>query len=194
MSLSDFRIGGPAPVTEDEVAFEGPLTFKDGEVFVFDQSIAATGWVHLAHGPGGLDVIACGSLPIPPDGYPKGHAGTLLRADRLGLEVDGLLRRVPVTTVVHETPPVATGRMSRPESSLVSATVIRQVAQRHGHPVMMVSNQHSKKVLVRNGNATKPQWHKALDRLTWTGPKPTNEGQRDAMCLGLTYLLEKEDE
>lgn len=190
--LERFAVGPLVP--EEDVAFEGPPTFQTGEVVAFDQSIANTGWIHLRSDAQGLQVLACGSLAVPPEGYPKGHAGTLLRADHLAWLADGILRRLPVTNVVHETPPIATGRMSRPESSLVSAAVIRQVAQRHGHPVTMVSNQHSKKVLVGNGNATKHQWHEVLQRVTLLGSKPTNEGQRDAACLALTYLIEKDPE
>lgn len=195
MSLSDFRISGTAPVLTDEVAFEGEPVFQHGSVIAFDQSIANTGWVYLVSDHKGVTVIGCGSLAVPPAGYPKGHEGTLLRADHLGFLVDDVFRsRMAPEMVVHETPPIATGKMSRPESSLVAAAVIRQVAQRHDYKISMVSNQHSKKVLVGNGNADKKQWHKALDRLPWShlGQKPTNEGQRDALCLGLTYLLEKE--
>lgn len=193
--LTRFRLGdAPEPQFEPPPARE--IVFQHGEVVAFDQSIANTGWVHLVSGQQGVHVRECGSLAVPPDGFPKGHEGTLLRADTLGLMVDDVLRRLPVTTVVHETPPIATGRMARPESSLVSAAIIRQIARRHGHEVVMVSNQHSKKVLVDNGNATKPEWHRALERLPWhhTGSRPTNEGQRDAMCLGLTWLIEKEPE
>lgn len=193
-SLSQFRADDaptPAAPTERE-----PLVFQHGEVIAFDQSIANTGWVYLMSGREGVEVRDCGSLAVPPDGFPKGHEGTLLRADVLASFADAVLRRLPVTTVVHETPPVATGKMARPESSLVSAAVIRQVALRQGHPVVMVSNQHSKKVIARDGNADKKKWHAAMERLPWHhhGKRPTNEGQRDAMCLALTYLIDKEPE
>ena len=197
MDLKQFAVLTPEGVVEKSAPLVKPdVVFQHGEVIAFDQSIANTGYVYLVSGKEGVRVEMCGSLAVPPDGYPKGHEGTLLRADTLAALADRILRRLPVTTVVHETPPVATGRMARPESSLVSATAIRQVARHHGHPVVMVSNQHSKKVLVDNGNATKAEWHQAIERLPWThtGHRPTNEGQRDAMCLALTYLIEKEPE
>lgn len=196
-SLVQFRVDG-TPVESKEVPLDvqGGLIFQVGEVMAFDQSIANTGWVHLTYDRReGLVVRSCGSLALPPDGYPKGHEGTLLRADDLGDLVESLLK-VPVTTVVHETPPVMIGKMARPESSLVSAAVIRQVARRQGHQIVMVSNQHSKKILTGNGNADKKMWHQAIERFDWShrGQWPTNEGQRDAMCLALTFLIEKEPE
>jgi hypothetical protein len=196
MSLSDFRIGAAPLVPEEEVAFEDEPVFQaSGTVVCFDQSIANTGWVYVTSGPEGVLLRDCGSIPILPEGYPRGHEGTLMRGDVLGSKIERILNTIPGDVhVLHETPPIATGKMSRPESSLVAAAVIRQVARRLGLPVSMVANQHSKKVLVGNGNADKKQWHKALDRLPWSshvGAKPTNEGQRDAFCLALTYLLEK---
>lgn len=192
--LSRFRVGGnPGPLSPPPE--KEPVVFKHGTVLAFDQSIANTGWVLLESDKEGIWVRDCGSLAVPPEGYPKGHAGTLLRADHLAV-LAGPVLRIPVTTVVHETPPVATGKMSRPESSLVSAAVIRQAALREGHTVVMVSNQHSKKVIAGNGNADKKAWHAAMEQMPWHhfGTKPTNEGQRDAMCLGLTWLIEKEDD
>lgn len=191
--LERFAVGA---VPEEEVAFEGGVTYQDGEVLAFDQSITATGWVHVSCRRGEAEVVKVGSIKCPPDGYPKGHEGTLLRAEYVGTQMAAILRSVAALTVVHEMPPVATTKMSRPESSLLTALALRIEARRQGHDVVVVSNQHSKKLLVGNGNATKPQWHKALDRLPWThtGYRPTNEGQRDAMCLALTYLIEKESE
>ena len=193
--LQRFRLD---EVPEDAVASEGEPIFQHGSVIAFDQSITATGWVRLDSGADGVIVRAVGSIKCGPEGYPKGHEGTLLRAEYVGQQMAAILRRLPVQTVVHEQPPVATSKMARPESSLLSALALRIEARRQGHSVVVVSNQHSKMVLLGKGqgNATKAQWHTALDRLPWTheGATPTNEGQRDALCLALTYLIDKEPE
>ena len=187
MDLTSFRTdSAPAPAPE---LVEHPV-LGHGEVLAFDQSITATGWIRLISGRGGLHVIEVGSISCPPDGYPKGHAGTLLRAEYVAKEMASILRRVPVLDVVHELPAVG-GRMARPESSLLAALALRIEARRQGHGVHIVQNQHSKKVLVGNGNASKSEWHAGISKFTYSGPKPTNEGQRDAFCLGLTFLLDR---
>jgi hypothetical protein len=56
-------------------------------------------------------------------------------------------------------------------------------------PRVIVANQHSKSVLVGNGNATKKQWHEGLRPYAIHLP---NEATRDAGCLGLTYLIDQE--
>lgn len=192
MSLSDFRADAAPPAAPKTDSPD--LVFNDGTVLSIDQSVTATGWVLLRHDEDGLHCQAKGSVLLPADGYPKGHEGMLLRADVLAEQLDVVMRGIPVTPVVHELPPRTTGaRMSRPESSLMGAVVVRTLARDHGHPVTMVDNRHSKKVLVGNSNVDKPGWHKVLERITWDGERPTNEGQRDAFCLGLTYLIENKE-
>lgn len=195
MSLSDFRVGGEAP-PPSRLVEAMPLTFAKGwTVLCFDQSISATGWVYVESGATGVIVRDCGSIMVPPGDFPKGNAGSLLRTDVMATAVDDVLRRCPTPMVLHEVPPVSNAKMSRPEASLMAAVAIRQVARRAGCTIEMVDNRHSKKVLTGNGNADKKQWHAALSAQPWrhAGPPVSNEGQRDALALALTWLAEAED-
>jgi len=192
--LGQFRIDGeskPArqPWTPPEIG-----AFADGVlVLAVDQSLSALGWVLMRRWEDRFLVIDKGSVRTKPEDYPQGHEGTLQRGVQVYYDFDrqvGAMEAYGVPVLVHETPPVG-GRMSRPESSLVSATAIRLWAWHRKWPVTMVANQHSKKVLVNNANATKTEWHQALKRYWFDGTMPTNEGERDALCLALTYLYDR---
>lgn len=176
--------------------------FARGSVLAVDQSLAALGWVWLVHYINGLEVLDKGSVRTKPEDFPKSHEGTLQRAlvvhQQWGDQVYTAMDRYPVwgdnTVFVHETPPVGS-RMARPESSLLSALAVRLALQGLDLPAaIMVSNQHSKAVLVGNANAEKKTWHTALDRYSFAGAMPSNEGERDALCLALTYLWDVERE
>lgn len=190
-SLSDFRVGAKpvqpwAPPGTDQMAYGG--------VLAVDQSLSALGWVWLQHTPETLCVVSKGSVRTNPGDFPKGHEGNLQRAvavyEEFRTQIFAQAGRMHEISVVHEAPPVGS-HMSRPESSLISATVIRIWAYDQGLPLVMVANQHSKSILVHNANATKKEWHTALDRLLISGHKVSNEGERDALCLALTYLIDQ---
>lgn len=198
--LSKFRVGAEPTSKKPRKVWQPPTIgdLAQGLVLAVDQSLGALGWVWLLNDDGGLSVLAKGTVRIKPDDFPVGHEGTLLR----GLEVYRQFgeqmsdARTPVlpwqqTVFVHETPPVG-GRMARPESSLVSAMAVRiYVANEIGRPMTMVANQHSKSVLVGNANATKKVWHTGLGYFTIGGTMPTNEGERDALCLAVTYFYDQ---
>lgn len=199
--LAQFRADAtPAkPTKASRAAWVAPTIadLANGSVMAFDQSLSALGWIFLNHEGDTLEVLAKGSVRTEPADFPTSHQGTLERGlavyDALGEQWEAFEPRFPGwpwAHFVHEYPPVG-GRMARPESSLVSAMVVRIFISRDiGMPMTMVSNQHSKSVLVNNGNATKREWHRGLEGFPLTGALPTNEGERDALCLGLTHLLD----
>ncbi len=84
--------------------------------------------------------------------------------------------------------------MVRPESSLLAALGCRLALAPQGLYDMrweMVQNQHSKTVLTGKRDATKKEWHAALGYYPIAGIElASNEGQRDAACLALTYLID----
>lgn len=184
--LSRFRLGAtPTP------PWATPVFFASGHVLAFDQSLSATGWVRLWSSPdSGLRVLAAGSVLLHAKDFPAGSEGSLRKAVDLHGRMAGVCKDWlwPETVLVHEAPP-AGGAMSRPESSLMAALSLRLAA---GREPVVVQNQHSKKVLVNNANATKKQWHTALDAISIEGRNLVrNEGERDALCLALTYLYDE---
>lgn len=186
MSLSDFRVGAepakPKPTGLPPIAH--------GLVLAFDQSVGATGWAVMRSGQSGVLVDAVGSIRTDPNDYPLGHEGTLQRAVYVHDEMAKVFASTSAEHCVHETPPVG-GKMARPESSLLGGLAVRILANRFGLALVMVQNQHSKSVICGNGNATKPQWHAGLTKFDLQGVKPTNEGQRDAVCLALTFFIDR---
>ena len=189
--LARFREGETRP---RQSLWEPPSRFADDTVLVFDQSLSATGWVVLEGDQNVLTVLTAGSIRLRAADFPGGHEGTLLKAMAVADQVDSVVDRLArvVSHVVHEEPPLAVGRMTRPESSLLAALCVRLAAERARLRVSTVQNQHSKKVLTgASREVTKKQWHAGLDRLTIVGrDKATNEGERDALCLGVTYLAD----
>jgi len=192
-TLARFREG---ETKKAPAAFVPPTKFAQGTILVFDQSVSATGWVVLASAKD-LRVLAAGSFLLPAVDYPSGHEGTLRRGVVITQQAEEVLTRYHffgISRVIHEAPPVG-GRMARPESSLVAALAVRVAAERFGLPVSCVQNQHSKKVLTGSATVDKKDWHRALGRYSIDGKhKVTNEGQRDALCLGLTFLIDEEEQ
>lgn len=175
----------------------------DGYVMAIDQSLSATGWVVLQVENGAAYVASANSLflPLEPKGglpaLPKGHEGNLRRAVAIHQHLTQAMalwkKEREGLVVVHEHPPLG-GRMMRPESSLLAAGAVRIAAAEHGLPVVMVDNQHSKALLAGARNVTKSEWHKGLILFAIQGVHASNEGQRDALCLGITHCIDKAQE
>lgn len=166
-------------------------------VLAVDQSLSATGMVWLAVGKRELMVYGAWTFRSEADEDADGHEQNLQRAMDLGSQIHEVLHEVyqNVAHVVHEGPPVGGGRIMRPESSLLAALALRQVAARWVIPVApMVQPQTHKRVVCGNGNATKKEEHAALAQLATTLPileyrRITNEATRDALCVGIAHLL-----
>lgn len=179
-----------------------PLRLPDlieyGEVLAFDQSLSATGWVHLRKAPAQLWVVAAGT-ESGGDPQTRGPEQSLDRGlalyDKVVHVVSRYLNRavqIPVL-IVFETPPVG-GKMSRPESSLLAGLVVKIAADRMAGPrPVMVSAQRAKKVICGDANADKRDAHASLllNCAPWISGYSaiTNEAHRDAAMIGLTALL-----
>lgn len=175
-----------------------PLVLDDlaqGSVLAFDQSLSATGWVTMFNGIGGVVVTGAGTLANMGDPL-KGNARTLARSHELRTQVESLVWQIPPAETfsarVFESPPSA-GRSVRPESSLLAAHVLGSVFRPES--LTMIQAQHVKKIITGNGNAKKPEVKKALMAMTWIVGlfMVTNEHQRDALSLALTYLADQKE-
>ena len=191
-TLASFRAKEPDPTpwvppTRADLAY--------GHVLAVDQSLSALGWAQVTSDADGVRVVATGSVVHKPEDFPRGHEGTLAKGMALSRalrEVWGGLDDPPEgLAFVHETPPVGS-RMARPESSLVSAMVVRLVVDELFHDVVFtVANQHSKTVMTGSPKATKREWHAGIPHFDLgPGAKPRNEGERDAVCLAITWFYD----
>lgn len=133
-----------------------------------------------------------------------GHEKTLARSIALQQALLDLLLAACAEhsriLVLHETPAVAKGKMSRPESSLLGAHCIRWAVQTLGatNPhdaqiaLVMVSGQRAKTVTTGNPRAEKANVHAAL-RSTYAPQQvgvASNGDERDALALLVTHLLD----
>lgn len=183
--LKKFRDG---PQEEVEETIDEIVPFDDLLVILaFDQSLANTGFALVF----GKKVILTGNLKSKES--LSGHEASLDRAVILYDEVHSLLERHKPDLVVYETPPVGGGRMIRPESSLMAATVLRVASAKLSLPTKMVGAQTAKKRLVGNGNAKKPEVREAIKKLDPNVMliKPMNEGIFDAIALAWVAAEER---
>lgn len=180
---------------EDPKVWKLPTTEdfrQDYKILSFDQTLNATGWVHLGFEAGELKVYARGTIKT--DVKTKGPLGNILKAqdlwDRLlGMdrtEVGGLWP----DEIVMELPAVGGFRT---ESSMMAAReVYRYTVQWFTMRVSFISIQRTRAMLggpkARN---VKKLGHQALE--TWIPESATrtwNEHQRDAAINALGRLIE----
>lgn len=156
------------------------------DILSFDQALANTGWVWIVHKGGGEYMLQTGML-IPPEMNVKGNELSLRRGNWLFDQIFWMVIEGSPDVVLHEEPPVARGRMSRPESSLLAALAIRNAA---GPKAVAVSAQKAKKRFAGDPNADKRLVRKGL--LSVFPPaatlKPLNEHIIDALALALVWI------
>jgi hypothetical protein len=200
-SLSQFRADAPArtkKATREEWAFPVLSSLRYARVIAVDQSVTKTGLCALTF-DGALTVVSAASFPIEPKF--DGPNGVLLAGDELEERVaQHLWAYDPADgwVLVHESPPTGNNPLQRTESSWVGSANVRAAARRRGIPVAgIVGINHHKKITCGNGIAQKRAHHITL--MEWASRMPvrnlakvTNEGQRDALSVGITWLADKE--
>ncbi len=152
---------------------------KNRKILSFDQSLANTGYVLLFD----MGISFTGNLKAVEK--LSGHQGTLNRVVPLYNEVYAVIAQMNPDLVVYETPP-AGGRMMRPESSLMAATVLEIAAAKLLIPTVMIGAQKAKKRFTGNGNAKKAEVREVIKRLdpSVMTMKPMNEAIFDSIAIG----------
>lgn len=185
--LSRFRSDEDGPVVVKSFV-PAPLLIPDVplDVLSFDQALANTGWVWVTHRGGGEYTLQAGML-VPPEMNAKGNELSLRRGGWLFDQIFGMVIEGAPGVVLHEEPPVARGRMSRPESSLLAALAVRNAV---GSKAVPVSAQTAKKRFAGDPNADKRLVRQGL--LSVFPPaatlKPLNEHIIDALALALVWI------
>lgn len=171
--------------------------FRYGGVIAFDQAVAKTGVVALAHSRHGFQVSRAQLLRTPE--LTQGPEDTLQRAILMQQRYTDFLQLYSVEhwDVVNELPPLTSLRGMRPESSWLAALSLRHAAARTGHNLLpMVGASTHKKQTGGNHQATKAEHHAVL--MEWAGPMVmdstlvTNQDLRDAFSIALTALMRPE--
>lgn len=195
------RAGVQAKAAKKEWAPPTLERFHHGNVLAFDQSLSATGAVALSCRPDGLHVVESTTLRTKRPGAEAGKEGpqeAVQRAYALRWLVRGFLERYAYGwVVVNEAPPTGGNKLERPESSLMAAQVIHFEALDFTYQLApMIAIGHHKQVTGGDAKAKKPAHHAVLK--AWAPSvvrgfeKVTNSDERDALSVGLTYLLENE--
>jgi Holliday junction resolvasome RuvABC endonuclease subunit len=200
IDLSRLEEFNPSIQIETEVEFESvciPDTLMwglDAIIVSFDQSIANTGWVVIKPDEiDGIKIVAMGLFQTQASADMMIWENNLYRSTQLFALVTDLLREHVPTLVLHETPPTGhSARMYNTESSIVTATVVSNVAALMSIPSKMVQANRVKAYLTGNRNAKKNEVRKALERrfeiqLKTPGFRK-NEHTFDALGIAVTYL------
>ena len=191
-TLAQFRTEPEAKAKRVTFRLPAARDIQSGTVLAFDQSFSSTGWVYLKMEEGVCRVMFAGTHKTSA-GLLRGGEQDLERAHSLYREVNLIIHRHPDADVVlYETPPKGPG-VRHPEVSLLCALSIRLAAAGYGIPFAAIHAKSGKKMLTGNANADKKMAHTALMTLDWIDglAMVTNEGQRDAMLVALTYLRNK---
>lgn len=170
-----------------------------GQSFLaFDQSLAATGFVHLMlQKDGGLFVADAQTFRTTTTEGKGGHEENLERALLQYRVFHSLLAGYHNRggyVVVHEMVPVGGGKLHNPESSLLAAHSLRvAVAEREMDLVPSVAVREHRKAVCGNAKADKREAHAALAELAeeldiLNYKAITNDNTRDAACVALAHL------
>lgn len=166
------------------------IGFPDADILAFDQTVSATGWVHLVCRGNRLEVKDKGSIAKPVGGNLGSNLVLLDAAEKMFFEFHRIIGDRRWTCIAHELPPVGRTVKGSGSSSLVAATALRcAVRNSTGAPVQVIAAQTWKKAMAGNAKAEKIEAYNGLvNRFAPSGDLPTNEGQRDALCIAVTAL------
>lgn len=171
-------------------------------VVAADQSLRGCGLVLLGAQCDGAEAsvaVRAAQKVVTEPGTTGGHEDTLRRAVGLYERLRAFFARVQEVAggvsveLVHEHPPIATGRIRRPEASLLASLALRLAAPAGVVLQEMVSAATHKRALCGDRQADKRTQHAALKLLaTDLGIGGmhliTNEDLRDALAIGLYHL------
>jgi hypothetical protein len=196
LTLADLRVDD-APVPEYIPYIPGT-----GLVLAFDQAIRNTGWVLVGFDDGNrATIMNCGTLrtkaPARNLGWQSTYASALQMADQIDQRVLETYQRSPITLLVHETPP-SSGKMARPDSSIMTGMAVRLAARRHCPqvPLLMIGKQKAANFLLGQPNADKKVIKEFLRAASWIEDrdliegKSYNEHQYDALALAVAGQAE----
>jgi hypothetical protein len=175
-----------------------PATIPDGRVLMFDQTFSKTGWCFLTVQKGVLDVVDKGFLQEPPIPDTPKFEDILQRTewmyDRMCQVMATCRLHTYDFTVGHEAPILHGNRV---EASLMGGFACR-LACRHvlGKKPRIIENRTMLGLLVppdeRYNQVGKSHIKRALMPY-WDVSHGWNEHNRDALALGLTHLLTKDE-
>lgn len=195
MTKPDFGALAGINTLDPKKAWEPPTleTFGSGNVLAFDQSLTATGWVHVASYSGVVGIVASGTESPKIEGF-RGYEQDLRRGVYLFTRLHKVLagHLGPETLLAHEHPPMGKVKGGG-TSSLMSALSLRIVCWEFGREVVMLGAQPAKKLICGNANADKKTAHAALalhlaQHIEGYAEHITNEAKRDALMVALLRL------
>lgn len=164
--LEKFRVDGEEPEErpEPEETFERLTAPSFRRILAFDQSLANTGAAWVTGDSQGFNVIDTFMVRTSPEGK-GGYEDSFRRGiDVVYPEVQALMDRVQPHIVVHEMPAVNPRFSQNSEGTIIVCTVIRIAARHRNAPVVMVNNQHMKKVLTGSAKVEKHDVRDAVKR------------------------------
>lgn len=169
--------------------------FRPTQILSFDQSLSHAGWALINTEDNEITVVESGTIRSPKLGDVRGFEATLTKALLLGQEIQILLDRQIgcYESVVVELPSVAGYRT---ESSLVALVIITLEMDRAeaGRPIL-VSRNSAAAHLCGDRNVSKRVSSEFVDQIVTEHPTGTGqwtEHVRDAVFVGLRYLLEQQ--
>ncbi len=174
--------GSSTPLAVDLSQIRAPKT-----IVAIDQSFNATGIVWLTAAPGAVTITRATTVTADPCSDSSGTIQMLDRARDLADQLKTFALDM-ADAVVFEQPPLGGGLRGSEVPLLAGFSVM--VALDPSTPVHMVHSDRWKRVIGGTGrgkkstHATLPHI-KGLSGLDWV----TNESQRDALCIGLTWLI-----
>lgn len=168
----------------------------------FDQSLAATGWANIWVRPFEVIVLSAGTISGREFGEDAGVERDLRRStDDVFHGVRTLIAGTKYSEsyeYAHESPPNMSALKGKgsPVSSLMASVSVRCAAYAEGVEMHMYGAQPAKFLICGNrAEKSKAKVHAALKEhcFPWiTGSeKITNEGQRDALMIGLLHFYRK---
>ena len=183
MALKDLARFNPDP-TKEEVKPIPPLPEGVSWVAAFDPSLKNTGVVVKTR-------AGMHSTTLRPEALGSGSPLLLAQATHIfdaAQTLIGVYDAKGEGVVLLERPPVGGGRLRSTESALMAAEAIHLAAHNLNIEAVSIPAQTTKKVICGNANAKKAEAHAALAK-GWDVPDiVTNEHQRDALMVLITYL------
>lgn len=156
----------------------------------FDQSLAKTGWTKLEITGQGIECKARGIIQAPSSLNLRSVTDALLAQQSIYMQAEEIIKRFFTVGMViaHETPPNPAAVRGSGMSSILAAAALHNAASRHGLTPEWIARPTWAKFVGGSAKMEKKDVHEKLPGWNVLGDLPTNEAQRDALCIGLTSL------